>query len=270
MIGHIEFGGQPILMELSVVVKEGLSFHRDALELLFVLDGDVKVRKDFEEIKLGDGNLAVIDAGILHSVTAIGRPATIISLYFDLSHYQKGIPHMRGISFTLQPDESNPETRRICGAIRNYIIRLFSVRLRNVPMWQDVYAGIGDIMLALLIKWLTNTNFLKVPLASLKDSDKERLYSIIAHISSNYQRRHLIIKDIADDLSISTSRILHFWKEVINIPLHDGILMNRVYETARLLQESDMSITEISDICGFSSEKYLYQHFKAHYKMTPN
>jgi hypothetical protein len=31
-----------------------------------------------------------------------------------------------------------------------------------------------------------------------------------------------------------------------------------------------MSITEISDICGFSSEKYLYQHFKAHYKMTPN
>ncbi|MDR1136262.1 MAG: helix-turn-helix domain-containing protein [Clostridiales Family XIII bacterium] len=272
MLGHIEFEGSPILLELSVVTKLGLSFHRDALELVFVLEGEVEVAEvseASESAKLQVGDFVIIDAGILHSISA-EKPAKLISLFFDLSYYQKKIPHMRGISFMFRPDESNPETRKICGAMRNYLIRLFEVKMRGVTTWQAIYAEIGEIMLALLIKWLTNMNFLKVPLSSLNESDKERLYSIIAQVSRNYQRRDLLMKDIAASQNLSLSRILHFWKEIINIPPRDAILMNRINEAARLLQESDMPINEISEICGFSSEKYLYQHFKVHYKMTPN
>jgi AraC-like DNA-binding protein len=194
----------------------------------------------------------------------------VLSLCFDLTWYETRYPYIRGISFMFRAGDEEKKGRFVCDMIRDYMIRLFFVQYHDMRTRNEICSDMADVMMAVLCRCFHNTDYLKIPLDKLKEIDVERLFSITGFVSKNYTRRELSVKDVAAAANLSASRVSHFWKEVINISLQQAIGMNRVHEAARLLLESDMPISEISERCGFSDEKYLYRRFKKTFGMTPN
>ncbi|MDR1571378.1 MAG: helix-turn-helix domain-containing protein [Clostridiales Family XIII bacterium] len=257
------------MLELKLVSEAGPFFHRDALELLFLLDGEAEVISYDDTASLKAGDFAIIDAGISHEIKC-ARPSRVVSMYFDLNHYEKEIPHVRGISFEMSRGRNEPERAVVSKAIRDYMIRLLIVRYHEMPEWREIFTELGRIMMPLLCYYFQNMRYLRRPLSKLREADVERLHTLVGFVAKNYRKRDVSIKDIAAAANLSASRTAHFWKEMISISLHDAVLLTKILEASRILLESDLPINEISDRCGFSDEKYLYSHFKKSFGMTPN
>ncbi|MDR3295007.1 MAG: helix-turn-helix domain-containing protein [Clostridiales Family XIII bacterium] len=266
----IEFAGLPLMLELKSVKSAGPFFHRDALELLFIVEGEAEVwQRMYGSARLRTGDFAIIDAGMTHSVKC-DAPCRVISLYLDLNYFEEAFPYIHGISFMFRTAEETGTGRFFSDVIRDYMIRLLIVRHHDMPFWEKIFTEVAEIMITLLCLHFENTSFLKSPLKDLKKTESERILAIIEFISKNYARRDITIKDIADAINLSPSRAAHFWKEVINISLQQSVSMNRLHESARMLVEGDMPIVEIAERCGYSDEKYMYGGFKKQFGMTPN
>lgn len=55
----------------------------------------------------------------------------------------------------------------------------------------------------------------------------------------------------------------------MGISFQDFINLTRAEESVKLLLDTEMTISEISEEVGFSHTRYYNKHFKRHYKMTP-
>jgi AraC-like DNA-binding protein len=267
----IEFGGMPVVLELKSVRNAGPFFHRDDLEILFVLEGEALVTQAGMDDNLREGEFCIIDAGVFHRIQRVGTgELKVVSMCFDLPYYEAMYPYIRGIGFMLRASGQGKVGSFICNVVRNYMIRMLMMRYHDVRTLGEILKGMADVMMSILFRWFNSSDYLKIPLSDLKEIDIERLFQIAGFVAKNYRRRDLSIKDVAAAANLSVSRVSHFWREYVHLSLQGAISMNRVNETARLLLDSDMPLSEISEHCGFSDEKYLYGSFKKTFKMTPN
>jgi YesN/AraC family two-component response regulator len=58
-------------------------------------------------------------------------------------------------------------------------------------------------------------------------------------------------------------------KNVSNKSFHELLIQSRLQEAERLLTNTNLSISEISNKIGYSKPSYFYKLFKEHYNMTP-
>lgn len=91
---------------------------------------------------------------------------------------------------------------------------------------------------------------------------------IKAYIKANYNKR-LRVSDIASHLGISKRLAELRFKQTEGISIHKAIEELRVREAKKLLQKSELSITEIAKRTGFLSQNRLAHFFKQHFSMSP-
>lgn len=105
-------------------------------------------------------------------------------------------------------------------------------------------------------------------------SEKEQIYSTeyskpvvqaIEYIFRHYQEHNLTIKDIADQVYLSTGHLCGMFKKETGKTLNNYITEVRIEEAKRLLSEGEMKIYEVSMAVGYQSSQYFSQIF---YKMT--
>ncbi len=102
------------------------------------------------------------------------------------------------------------------------------------------------------------------------DSPKhEFIQKITRYICQNLDRP-LNTNDLAKIVSLSPSRFRVKFREAININLGEFIRRTRIHKACGLLHSSDLSITEISKICGFDSLYSFSRTFKNLIGKSPN
>ena len=98
--------------------------------------------------------------------------------------------------------------------------------------------------------------------------DGDTLNAILDYCQKNY-RAGIKQKDVAAALHVSESYVSHVFSAKMDINFCKYINILRVGEAARLLSESNKSITEIAYECGFSSQSYFSYAFKRCKGVTP-
>lgn len=68
---------------------------------------------------------------------------------------------------------------------------------------------------------------------------------------------------LAEELAISLSHFQHLYKTFFGQSLKTDIIQSRITKARRLIATSDLTITEIAEICGYSSDVHFYRQFKA-------
>ncbi|MDF7825717.1 helix-turn-helix domain-containing protein [Pontiellaceae bacterium B12227] len=88
------------------------------------------------------------------------------------------------------------------------------------------------------------------------------------YIAANYTEQ-IALEDIAEAAGLSTFRIAHLLKEATGKTALQNIHYLRIQEARRLLEQSDLSCTDIAYETGFGDQSYFIKQFKKWMGITP-
>lgn len=96
----------------------------------------------------------------------------------------------------------------------------------------------------------------------------KKIQDIIQYLSDNISSvRNL--DQIAEKFYISKYHLSHLFKSQTGFSLIDFLIKTKISHSMHLLQYTDKSVVEISELCGFESSSYFCIVFKDKLKMTP-
>jgi AraC-like DNA-binding protein len=78
------------------------------------------------------------------------------------------------------------------------------------------------------------------------------------------------IREIANHRGMSRTRFAHYFKETTGLTPARFIIHVRIGEAARLLVSSDLKLSAIADLIGFSDATHLCRVFRRHFYLTPD
>lgn len=96
-----------------------------------------------------------------------------------------------------------------------------------------------------------------------------RLKNILMYIQEHYTEK-ITLADIAATANICQSECCRFFKKHMNESLFDYLLSYRIEKSLPLLTDEQLSITEVSSRCGFSSASYYTKVFRERMGCTPS
>lgn len=97
---------------------------------------------------------------------------------------------------------------------------------------------------------------------------RDRLRSMLAYIHKHYAEK-ITLSEIAETAGISEREASRCFKKNLGHSPVEYLIGYRLNESKKLLQETAISITEISQRCGFSDSAYYGKAFRKAYGLTP-
>ena len=88
------------------------------------------------------------------------------------------------------------------------------------------------------------------------------------YIQENFSKQ-ITIKELADNVSLSSSYFLKIFKKLANITPTEYLITIRLANAKRFLSETDLTISEIAEQCGYSDAAYFSYYFKKSFGLTP-
>lgn len=142
--------------------------------------------------------------------------------------------------------------------------------------WSETKTDAGQevpLQLALLLSGLINRqkSFLKKAGGKPVHNSPKHVFiqKLTRYINANLNQT-LSVEDLAKTMSLSSSRLRTKFREATNISLGDFIRRTRIHRACGLLHSTDLTITEISEMCGFSSLYHFSRTFKKITEKSPN
>jgi signal transduction histidine kinase/DNA-binding response OmpR family regulator len=100
--------------------------------------------------------------------------------------------------------------------------------------------------------------------------DKEFIEKAIRVVENSISDSEFDIKTFASNMAVSPSTMLRKMKAITGESTDKFIRTLRLKRAAQLLQDSEMSVTEICYEVGFSSQKHFSATFKKHFDLSPS
>lgn len=182
-------------------------------------------------------------------------------------------PHRKYTALFNPADEANTDARLLLQShfmrmkISNFeyvhkrFSRLFHERLEGKPFHEPICLGILIELLGIAKRESESPAVepIKFYLARKIQQDLHRRY-----------RESVQVSDLAELIRRSPNYTIAMFKEAMGVTPIEYVHQLRVQEASRLLLESTMSVTEISDYLGFYDTSHFYRIFKKMMKESPS
>lgn len=99
--------------------------------------------------------------------------------------------------------------------------------------------------------------------------NQDRILTMMTFIHENYAEK-LTLEEIADSAAVSTRECLRCFRTAIRQSPMEYLIDYRVQKAKKLLETTDLSITDIALQCGFNSNSYFTKLFHRICGKTPN
>lgn len=191
-------------------------------------------------------NLLCMDSHLFHSTLLGGSFRSIFS-----TKYMTPILQNKNLSLliisgnTTRQKEMLKHLRRLAKMQKEYNAEFIT---RNI---------LSDLWL-LLLEEVTS---LETDSPSINTPTQERIQTMLSYIHKNFDRK-ITLLDIAASANISKRECLRTFKKAIQMSPVDYLIEHRIECAKKLLQETDLSITQITLEVGFDSASYFGKTFK--------
>ena len=98
---------------------------------------------------------------------------------------------------------------------------------------------------------------------------RDTVLKILQYCSEHY-KEHITVGCVANDLSISRSTVSHIFSARLGINFCEYINSLRLTEAEQMLKNANYSVTEISDVAGFSDVRTFNRAFLKRYGVSPS
>lgn len=256
---ELDVNGSVLLKELSILIVEDesqlRSFLSNTLKGVFKKVYDApngKVALDIVKSRLPD----IVISDVMMPIMDGFMLCKSIKSDSDISH----IPV---ILLTACTDENSMSTGYKLGA-DHYLSKPF-----DVGMVLTIIQNILKHRVGILEKATHSAVKIEPKIVTFSISDENFVRKLNQIIESQIDNPNLNVESISLDMAMSRTSLYNKMKAVIGIGVNSYIVRLRIDRARQLLSTTELSISEISDQLGFSSQRYFCTIFKQEQKITP-
>lgn len=122
---------------------------------------------------------------------------------------------------------------------------------------------------ALAIRLLQRHNAHSLPMRDTRGGlSTAKLKHLVTHIEDNLES-DLSLNELASVAAMSVSHLKTLFRRSTGVPVHQYVLRRRVERAKLLLQEEDLSITQVAFATGFAHQSHLARHMRKILGTTP-
>jgi AraC-like DNA-binding protein len=257
--------GSPVHAEVTAIGCTNLHMHPNAVEIVYVLRGQLHARVSCEAFDLEPGDYAVINRRDPHYLE--GSPDNVTAvLHFDLAAFDDVDPFAQYIVFACESFDL-ARYRRQEALLRGLLLGLIDDALPTPTGPPPVTRDKSDELIRLLCTGYSLEHYYNRD-ASINAGRREKFLTIFRYLVEHADRRD-VLELIATEQHYSKSYISHLVKEICAVSFSDLLTFVRVASSERLLLTTDGTVHEISAACGFSDLKYFTRSFVDWFHQSP-
>lgn len=252
----IETGMEIRFMESSHGFKSFKSHWHDYMEFIYVTKGSMHITLEDQKFVLHENELLIVSPQQLHAGIPGEDGVSIYSIFLDLDALSNKtyvadfyFKPLLDNKITLITSTSDPE-------IIDTVNELVAAHKKYNALYTHgkVYELIGLVF--------------KVSNSVHKNSISIKIEKIIEHLQKHYTE-NISSKTICQKFGYTESHLCRLFKNNMGITISKYIQILRVEHAKKLLQESDLEISKIVEICGFTDFSYFSHCFKSIMHCTP-
>ena len=226
------------------------------LELFYIVGGKGQFLIQDQLYSVNPNNLVVINPNVIHTEVSLNaQPLEYIVLGIE------------GIELATNESSNGQfnildhfESVEISSCLRNI--------LREMEQKNTGYEDVCQAYMEILIIRLMRNIALAVPTESQVVSGNRQCASVKRYIDLHFKEA-LTLEQLAEDAHMNKYYLSHAFKREYGISPINYMITKRIEESKYLLAETDLSMSQIAQLLGFSSLSYFSQVFRRTQAITP-
>ena len=226
------------------------------MELFFIVGGKGQFLIEDQLHPVDVNNLVIINPNVVHTEVSLNaQPLEYIVL--GVSGIQLAASDASDGQFSIL---DHFESAEISGCLRNI--------LREMEQKNTGYEDVCQAYMEILIIRLMRSTALAVPSESQVISVNRQCAAVRRYIDLHFKEA-LTLEQLAEEGHMNKYYLSHAFKREYGVSPINYMISKRIEESKYLLAETDLSMTQIAQLLGFSSLSYFSQVFRRTQSATP-
>ena len=239
--------------------KELICAHyHTAIELLFIERGELSVFTNGSLVTCSSGDMLLIPSGSIHHAASENEKTLIKAIMFDPSLTAASVVVIEKL---LSKDFSKPFKIECDEKAINSFTNLYNLSENTVFSVADVTEILSELYAIL-------ARFIRTYREDSSSATTSRMAKVIEYIKENY-RRPIYIGELSALIHVCDDHLIRLFKESTNKTPSRYISDLRIEQAMRLLADTKLSVSEISEQVGFSSPNYMIKVFLDRIGISP-
>ena len=225
-------------------------------ELFYIIGGNGQFQIDDEQFPVRAHQLVIVNPNIIHTeLSYAAHPLEYIVLGIEgLEISIPGTNENRYCIYTF------PTANKVLNCMQNILHEMQSRESAH----QIACQAYMDILVVQLMRH-TGTSMTQVA----DNSPANRQCAAIRRYIDSHYKEPLTLDLLAAEANVNKYYLAHAYKQTYGISPINYLIARRIREGKRLLTETDLSLSQISGILGFSSASYFSQSFRKAEGISP-
>ena len=225
-------------------------------ELFYIVGGTGQFLIEDQTFPVDSNNLIVINPNVIHTEDSLNaQPLEYIVLGIDGIELATG-ENSNGRFCILDHFES----AEIAGCLRNI--------LREMEQKSTGYEDVCQAFMEILVIRLMRSTALSVPAEPQTVSGNRQCAAVRRYIDLHFKEA-LTLDLLAEEAHMNKFYLSHAFKKEYGVSPINYMLSRRIEESKYLLAETDLSLSQIAQLLGFSSLSYFSQAFRKTQEISP-
>ena len=226
------------------------------MELFFIVGGRGQFLIEDRLYPVGVNNLVIINPNVSHTEVSLNaQPLEYIVLGIEGIELATGAAS--GGRFNIL---DHYESVEVSGCLRNI--------LREMEQKNTGYEDVCQAYMEILIIRLMRTTALAVPEAPQTISANRQCAAVKRYIDLHF-KEPLTLELLAEESHMNKYYLSHAFKRAYGVSPINYMISRRIEESKYLLAETDLSLSHIAQLLGFSSLSYFSQVFRRTQAVSP-
>ncbi|HEY5562426.1 MAG TPA: AraC family transcriptional regulator [Clostridiaceae bacterium] len=235
----------------------------EAVEVVYILDGNLKIGVNSEIYTLNSGDILLINGGDVHYFLPNCLNVKRIILHFEMSYFEAFTTMVKSKRFKevlFKPPIEKIEGINPHQIIEKQMLNIFSeYNNKNEGYKLAMKARLFDIMVILIRYIPTETYSFNEMASHLKRL--ERLDQVFQYVEDNHDK-NITLVEIASVANFSIYHFTRFFKEATGMTFGQYLNNYRVSKAIEYFSQKDNSVTEVAFLTGFGSIRTFNRVFK--------
>lgn len=242
-------------------------FHEE-IELKLFLEGSSTLMIDNKTIVASRGDIVVVNPYQIHSTVNIGEESAkyhLVMISLDFFERNQSFPDLRRIFIKERTGLKNliHKNHRLGEIIKNIATEFTEKK----DMYHNVTENLVSELILLLLREYKDENQLSFP-HDRNIRYYEIIYPALRKIRNDYKEK-ISIDHLAELCNVSKFHFCRVFKEVTSVSAIEYQTAYRLGIADILFKNSDKSISEIAEECGFTDVCYFSRCYKKHRGISP-
>ena len=219
--------------------------------IMYISHGRGKLHLNNAEYRIADGDFLFFKSGETFSFRCADKYDSLV--YYvefqadETTDFEKNFSLSLGFHHCYNTAEVEP-----------LFEKLIQIFIRKAPLWETVSSAILCQLLCSIVSSQREKNIVE-----------NQIYALLHDIHENFTGNDIDVERYAEKAGLSKDRFSVIFKEYFKYPPYKYQLMLKMKEATYLITHTDLPISEISKILGFSSSLYFSSSYKKQMGISP-